>query len=117
MRIKTMSSVAQSALWGWWNDNCMRLSASLAFYTALSLAPLVVIVVGVAGLITERQQVTAVGEVVWEYVNPFFSDDERFGCNNTVFRAYRYAPDFPGLRGKTWHPEAYAWLNHLYAEL
>src|SRR5919198_4836706 len=57
MRVKTMSSIAQSALWGWWNDNCMRLSASLAFYTALSLAPLVVIVVGVAGLITERQQV------------------------------------------------------------
>jgi membrane protein len=57
MRVKTIWSVAQSALWGWWNDNCMRLSASLAFYTALSLAPLVVIVVGVAGLITERQQV------------------------------------------------------------
>ena len=57
MRVKTVGSVAQSALWGWWNDNCMRLSASLAFYTALSLAPLVVIVVGVAGLITERQQV------------------------------------------------------------
>ena len=57
MRVKTMWSVAQSALWGWWNDNCMRLSASLAFYTALSLAPLVIIVVGVAGLITERQQV------------------------------------------------------------
>jgi membrane protein len=57
MRVKTMWSVAQSALWGWWNDNCIRLSASLAFYTALSLAPLVVIVVGVAGLITERQQV------------------------------------------------------------
>jgi len=36
----------------------MRLSASLAFYTALSLAPLVVIVVGLAGLLTERQQVT-----------------------------------------------------------
>ena len=59
MRVKTMSSVTQSALWGWWNDNCMRLSASLAFYTALSLAPLVVIVVGLAGLITARQQVTA----------------------------------------------------------
>jgi membrane protein len=59
MRIKTMWSVAQSALWDWWNDNCMRLSASLAFYTALSLAPLVIIVVGVAGLITERQQVAA----------------------------------------------------------
>jgi membrane protein len=57
MRVKTMWSVTQSAIWDWWNDNCMRLSASLAFYTALSLAPLVVIVVGVAGLITERQQV------------------------------------------------------------
>jgi hypothetical protein len=60
-------------------------------------------------------EVTSLGEVVWEYVNPFFSDDERFGRNNTVFRAYRYAPDFPGLRGKTWHPEAYTWRNHLYA--
>jgi membrane protein len=52
-----MWSVAQSAIWGWWNDNCVRLSASLAFYTALSLAPLVIIVVGIAGLITERQLV------------------------------------------------------------
>jgi len=58
MSVKTMWSVAQSAMWDWWNDNCMRLSASLAFYTALSLAPLVIIVVGVAGLLTERQQVT-----------------------------------------------------------
>ena len=57
MRVKTMWSVTQSAMWDWWNDNCMRLSASLAFYTALSLAPLVIIVVGVAGLITERQLV------------------------------------------------------------
>ena len=57
MRVKTMWSVTQSAMWDWWNDNCMRLSASLAFYTALSLAPLVIIVVGVAGLITERQRV------------------------------------------------------------
>jgi len=57
MRVKTMWSVTQSAMWDWWNDNCMRLSASLAFYTALSLAPLVIIVVGTAGLITERQLV------------------------------------------------------------
>jgi len=57
MRFKTMWSVAQSAMWDWWNDNCMRLSASLAFYTALSLAPLVIIIVGIAGLITERQLV------------------------------------------------------------
>jgi len=35
----------------------MRLSASLAFYTALSLAPLVLLVVGLTGLVIERQQV------------------------------------------------------------
>jgi membrane protein len=57
MRVKTMWSVTQSAMWDWWNDNCMRLSASLAFYTALSLAPLVIIVVGIVGFITERQLV------------------------------------------------------------
>ena len=39
-------------------------------------------------------EVTSVGEVVWEYV----FRTKRFGRNNTV-RAYRYAPDFPGLRG------------------
>jgi membrane protein len=39
------------------DDNCLRLGASLAFYTVLSLAPLVIIVVGVAGLVAERQQV------------------------------------------------------------
>jgi membrane protein len=36
--------------WAWWNDNCPRLAAALAFYTALSLAPLVLIVVGLAGV-------------------------------------------------------------------
>src|SRR5262252_8055244 len=59
MRAKTVWNVIQNALWAWWADNCMRLSASLAFYTALSLAPLVMIVVGLAGLVTERQLVTS----------------------------------------------------------
>src|SRR5919109_520317 len=41
----------------WWNDNCLRLAASLAYYTALSLAPLVLLIVGVVGLVLDRQQV------------------------------------------------------------
>ena len=57
MRVNTVWSVTKSAAWAWWNDNCMRLAASLAFYTVLSLAPLVIIVVGLAGLATERQHV------------------------------------------------------------
>ena len=59
-------------------------------------------------------EITREGEVVWEYVNPFFGDDERFGRSNHVFRAYRYGPDFPGFRGKSLDPEKYAWLNHLH---
>lgn len=39
-------------------------------------------------------EVTAGGEVVWEYVNPFFCDEPgRPGVNNWVFRAFRYTPD------------------------
>ncbi len=59
MRTQTVWSVTQRAAWAWWADNCMRLSASLAFYTALSLAPLVMIVISLAGLVTERQLVTS----------------------------------------------------------
>jgi membrane protein len=54
---KTLWKVTTRALDGWWNDNCLRLAASLAFYTALSLAPLVLLVVGLAGVVIERQQV------------------------------------------------------------
>jgi membrane protein len=57
MPTKALWRVTTSAMWGWWNDNCLRLAASLAFYTVLSLAPLVIIVVGVAGLVAERHQV------------------------------------------------------------
>ena len=54
------------------------------------------------------------GEMVWEYINPFFGADERFGRANRVFRAYKYGPDFAGLQGRNLNPERYAWLNHLY---
>ena len=59
MHLKTLWSVTARAAEDWWNDNCIRLSASLAYYTALSLAPLVVIIVGLAGLVTGRQQVAS----------------------------------------------------------
>src|SRR5215510_1621567 len=47
------------AVQDWWNDNCLRLAASLAYYTALSLAPLVLLIVGVVGLVLNRHQVGA----------------------------------------------------------
>ncbi len=68
---------------------------------------------GAKGLIFE---VTAGKEVVWEYVNPVADQgpvvqgeaipiDPDEGCwMNHVFRAYRYAPDYPGLAGKDLTP-------------
>jgi membrane protein len=59
MQILILWSVTKRALQDWWDDNCLRLSASLAFYTALSLAPLVLLIVGLVGLVVERQQVAS----------------------------------------------------------
>jgi membrane protein len=57
MPIATLWHVTLRAVQDWWNDNCLRLAASLAYYTALSLAPLVLLIVGVVGLVLDRQQV------------------------------------------------------------
>jgi membrane protein len=50
--------VTRRALQDWWDDNCLRLAASLAFYTAFSLAPLVLLIVSLVGLVVARQQAT-----------------------------------------------------------
>ena len=57
MQIAPLWHVTLRAIQDWWNDNCLRLAASLAYYTALSLAPLVLLIVGVIGLVLDRQQV------------------------------------------------------------
>ena len=57
MPIKTLWDVTLGAAQDWWEDNCLRLAASLAYYTAQSLAPLVLLIVGVVGVVLDRQQV------------------------------------------------------------
>src|SRR4051812_11167354 len=57
MQIAPLWHVTLRAIQDWWKDNCLRLAASLAYYTALSLAPLVLLIVGVGGLALDRQQV------------------------------------------------------------
>ena len=37
-------------------------------------------------------EVTSAGEVVWEYISPFFGQSPRHGLVNWVFRAFRYSP-------------------------
>ena len=53
MSIVSLWHAIMRAFQDWWNDNCLRLAASLAYYTALSLAPLVLLIVGVIGLVLD----------------------------------------------------------------
>ncbi len=50
-------------------------------------------------------EVTMDKEVVWEFVNPFYFQHPHHGWSNEVFRAHRYGPDYPGLKGKTLDPD------------
>ncbi|MEP6534153.1 MAG: YihY/virulence factor BrkB family protein [Bryobacteraceae bacterium] len=67
-----MKSLQSSQLWsllgGTWDSflahNVPRLGAALAFYTMLSLAPLLVVVIAVAGWAFGRE--AAVGQLVWQ---------------------------------------------------
>src|SRR4029450_4411181 len=56
MSITSLWHATLRAFQDWWNDNCLRLAASLAYYTALSLAPLILLIVGVGGLVLDGQQ-------------------------------------------------------------
>ena len=65
---------------------------------------------GMAGRIFE---VNTAGEIVWEFVSPFFVPSQH-GVANGVFRAHRYGPDHPALRGRQLDPEGFANVNRLY---
>ena len=68
---------------------------------------------GAAGRVVE---VTPSKEIVWEYINPFFVPDRRFGgVNNMLYRALRYGPDDPALRGRDLDPSRHGNINRLYA--
>lgn len=62
-------------------------------------------------------EITHDGEIVWEYINPFFDINVGIplrGRHNMVFRAHRYGPDYPGLKGRTLDPDKYKTINLLY---
>jgi membrane protein len=46
----------KQAVKGWKADNCLSMGAALAFYSLLSLAPLLVLIITVAGLVIGRDQ-------------------------------------------------------------
>jgi len=61
-------------------------------------------------------EVTPKGEIVWEYIVPFYAErkDTIYGMSNCTFRCLRYGPDYPGLQGKKLDPEKLDLWNRLY---
>lgn len=58
-------------------------------------------------------EVTVEGDIVWEYLSPFYYEHPIFGTNNMVFRCIRYDPAYPGLRGADLDPGRYVDFNAL----
>ena len=63
-------------------------------------------------------EVTSSGEMVWEYVVPFYARGRvgtmYEGPTNMTFRCFRYGPDYPGLQGKKLDLEKLDLWNRLY---
>jgi len=55
MRLKTLGSLIKESYNAWSEDKAPRLGAALAYYTIFSLAPLLIIVIGIAGLVFGEQ--------------------------------------------------------------
>ncbi|MGE5610083.1 MAG: YihY/virulence factor BrkB family protein [Bacillota bacterium] len=55
MRIGTLWTLTKHTLYQWNEDRVSRLSASLAFYTAFSIAPILIIAIAIAGFLFTRQ--------------------------------------------------------------
>lgn len=64
LRRTEITGLLKATLSAWLDDNMPRLGASLAFYTLLSLAPLLIVVVAVAALVFGKE--AAQGQLMWE---------------------------------------------------
>ena len=64
LRLKDLLGMFKETVGEWVNDKAPRLGASLAFYTLLSLAPLLVVIVAVAALVYGQE--AARGQLVWQ---------------------------------------------------
>lgn len=63
-RIRQITALIGESAREWSNDNAPRLSAALAFYSILSLAPLLIVIVGASALIFGKDAVE--GQLAWE---------------------------------------------------
>lgn len=62
--VRRIAALLEESISEWQQDNAPRLSAALAFYSLLSLAPLLVVIVGAAALVFGKDAVA--GQLSWE---------------------------------------------------
>ena len=62
MRAPTMLRLFGTALRAWWDDDALRLGASLAYYTLFAIAPVLLVAISIAGLAFGAEAVR--GEIV-----------------------------------------------------
>lgn len=58
-------------------------------------------------------EVTKEGDIVWEYISPFYYEHPIFGTNNMIFRCIRYDKDQAGIRDADLDPDRYLEFNAL----
>src|SRR4051812_5859886 len=83
-RVKTLGQMVKQSFSEWTEDKCPRLGAALSYYTIFSLAPLLLIVISVAGLFFGRQ--AAEGAIYQQIAGLVGSDAAKF-IQEAVVRA------------------------------
>jgi membrane protein len=62
VRVGLIVKLFQRAIWAWWEDNALRLGASLAYYTLFAIAPVLLVAIAIAGFVFGADAVR--GEIV-----------------------------------------------------
>ncbi|MBA2260600.1 MAG: YihY/virulence factor BrkB family protein, partial [Acidobacteria bacterium] len=62
MREPMIVRLTRSAARAWWDDDCARLGASLAYYTLFAIAPVLLVATAIAGMVFGAEAVR--GEIV-----------------------------------------------------
>ena len=55
-KLVSLARLLKPALWQWYNHNAFEMAAALAYYTLVSLAPLIIILLAIAGPFSDHRQ-------------------------------------------------------------
>ena len=86
LHLKELPELLKETVSEWLDDKAPRLGASLAFYTLLSLAPLLIVIVAVAALVYGQE--AARGQLVWQ-IQDLVGPDGAKAIQDLIQGAYR----------------------------